>query len=107
MVDRGHGPTVLMIPSIQGRWKWMSPVVDAVTTRCHGSSSSLTGDRGNLRSIDATHGFDDYLGWVDELLYRTGIKPVSVFGIWSGGFVALRGAAHRPECVKISLQVPA
>ncbi len=107
MVDRGHGPAVLMIPGIQGRWEWMNPVVDAVAARGRVISGALTSDRGSLRNLGAAHGFDNYLGWVDELLYRTGIKPVSVFGIWYGGFVALRCTAHRPECVKISLQVPA
>lgn len=107
MVDRGHRPTVLMIPGIQGRWKWISPVVDAVTARCRESSGSLTGDRGSLRRIDATHGFDDYLECFDEFLSQTVIKPVSVFGIWHGGFVTLRYATHRPKCVEISLQVPA
>ena len=107
MVDRGHGPAVLMIPGIQGRWEWMNPVVDAVVARCRVISGSLTGDRGSLRSIDAAHGFDDCLGWVDELLDRTGIEQVSVCGISYGGFVALRYAAHRPERVKIPPQVPA
>ena len=100
MVDRGHGPAVLMIPGIQGRWEWMSPAVDALAARCRVISGSLAGDSGSLRNIDPAHGFDGYLGWADELLDRAGLERVAVCGVSYGGFVALRYAAHRPERVE-------
>ena len=100
MVDRGHGPAVLMIPGIQGRWEWMSPAVDALATRCRVISGSLAGDPGSLRRIDPDQGFDTYLGWADELLNRAGLEQAAVCGVSYGGLVALRYAAHRPERVE-------
>ena len=100
MVDRGHGPAVLMIPGIQGRWEWMSPAVDTLAARCRVISGSLAGDRGSLRRIDPADGFDSYLGWADELLDRAGLEQVSVCGVSYGGLVALHYAAYRPERVE-------
>jgi 3-oxoadipate enol-lactonase len=100
MVDRGHGPAVLMISGIQGRWKWMSQAVDALAARCLVISGSLAGDRGSLRRIDPADGFDSYLGWADELLDRAGLEQVAVRGVSYGGLVALHYAAYRPERVE-------
>ncbi len=100
MVDRGHGPAVLMIPGIQGRWEWMSPAVEALAVRCRVISGSLAGDRGTVRSIDSADGFDSFLEWADELLDRAGLEHAAVCGVSYGGLVALRYAAHRPERVE-------
>ena len=100
MVDKGYGPAVLIIPGIQGRWEWMSPAVDALAARCRVVSGSLAGDRGSLRPIDPTRGFDGYLEWADELLDRAGLTQVAVCGVSYGGLVALHYAAYRPERVE-------
>ena len=94
MIDKGSGPTVLMIPGLQGRWEWMSPAVDALATHCRVISDSLAGDRGSLRELDPAKRFHNYLDWVDEL-----VKQVTLCGV-SGGLVALHYATHRP--VRIS-----
>ena len=99
MIDKGRGPAVLMIPGIQGRWEWMSPAVDALAGRCRVVSGSLAGDRGSVRGIDPTHGFESYLEWADELLDRAELERVAVCGVSYGGLVALHYAAHRPERV--------
>ena len=96
MVDKGHGPPVLMIPGIQGRWEWMGPAVDALATRCRVISGSLAGDRGSVRGINPRRGFDSYLDWADDLLDRSGLEQVAVCGVSYGGLVALHYAAHRP-----------
>ena len=96
MVDKGHGPAVLIIPGIQGRWEWISPAVDALAARCRVISGSLAGDTGSLLSIDPTGGFESYLGWADELLDQAGLEQVAVCGVSYGGLVALHYAAHRP-----------
>ena len=97
MIDKGSGPTVLMIPGIQGRWEWMSPAVDALATHCRVISDSLAGDRGSLRELELAKGFHSYLDWVDELVDQCGMKQVALCGVSYGGLVALHYAAHRPE----------
>jgi pimeloyl-ACP methyl ester carboxylesterase len=100
MIDKGSGPTVLMIPGLQGRWEWMSPAVDALATHCRVISISLAGDRGSLRELDPAKRFHNYLDWVDELVNRCGVKQVALCAVSYGGLVALHYAAHRP--VRIS-----
>ena len=97
MIDKGSGPTVVMIPGIQGRWEWMSPAVDALATHCRVISDSLAGDRGSLRELELAKGFHSYLDWVDELVDQCGMKQVALCGVSYGGLVALHYAAHRPE----------
>ena len=100
MIDTGHGPAVLMIPGVQGRWEWMSPAVEALAARCRVVSGSLAGDRGSSRGIDPARGFENHLGWADDLLDRAGLARAAVCGVSYGGLIALHYAAHRPERVE-------
>ncbi len=78
MVDRGHGPPVVMIPGVQGRWEWMSPAVDALATQCRVVTGSLAGDRGSLHLLDPARGFASYLDWVDALLDAAGLEQAAL-----------------------------
>ena len=97
MVDIGNGPPVVVIPGIQGRWEWMAPAVEALSSRCRVITGSLPGDRGSLQELDRPQGFDIHLNWVDELLDRTGLEHAALCGVSFGGLVAVRYAAHRPS----------
>ena len=100
MVDRGHGPPVVMIPGVQGRWEWMSPAVDALATRCRVVTGSLAGDRGSLGLLDPARGFASYLDWVDALLDAAGLEQAALCGVSYGGLIAAHFAANRPQRVR-------
>ena len=100
MIDKGHGPAVVMVPGIQGRWEWMSPAVEALATRCRVVTGSLANDQGSQLAIDPLSGFESYVEWVDDLLDRAGLDDAAVCGVSYGGLVALHYAAKRPERVR-------
>jgi len=73
MVDKGSGPTVLMIPGLQGRWEWMSPAVDALATHYRVTSDSLAGNRGKLRELELAKVVSNFVAnhyQDDQLLLR-------------------------------------
>lgn len=98
MVDTGHGPPVVMIPGIQGRWEWMRPAVNALSTRCRVVTASLAGEpRGLLPA--PRHGFSSHIAWVEALLDAARLERVALCGVSYGGLVALHFAARRPSRV--------
>jgi pimeloyl-ACP methyl ester carboxylesterase len=99
MFDHGHGPPLIVIPGVQGRWEWMQPALVALQTRCRTIAYTLRGDEGSERSFDPSLGFDNYLQQLDEVFEKTGIERAAVCGVSYGGFIALRYAATRPERV--------
>jgi len=56
MIDKGHGPAVLMIHGIQGRWEWMSPAVDALATHAE------IADTGHIGLVTKPERFSDIVG---------------------------------------------
>ena len=94
MIDVGHGPPLILLPGIQGRWEWMGPAVDALSERCRVITDSLPGDMLTHRSP-----FDAYLTFVDTLMDRAGLEQAAICGVSYGGFVALHYAARRPDRV--------
>ncbi len=99
MFDRGSGPSIVVIPGVQGRWEWMRPALDALSARCRTVSYSLCGDSGSGRRIDPVLGFENYLRQLDAVLDQAGLERTALCGVSYGGLVALRYAATRPERV--------
>ena len=100
MVDTGSGPPLVLIPGIQGRWEWLWPAVRALQQHFRVITFSLAGDRGSGRRFDPTHGFDNYLNQIDEVLKKARLTDATVCGVSFGGLVALYWAARRPECTQ-------
>ena len=93
MIDLGRGAPILIVPGIQGRWEWMRPAVDALSTTHRVLTFSLTEAPGQA---------DCFSGWIrliDEMLDGREIGPVTLVGVSFGALVALRYAAHRPDRV--------
>ena len=100
MFDRGSGPSIVVIPGVQGRWEWMRPTLDALARRCRTISYSLCGDFGSGRTIDQAVGFENYLRQLDAVLDAAGLRESALCGVSYGGLVALRYAATRPLRVR-------
>ena len=64
MIDIGHGPPLILVPGLQGRWEWMRPCVRALARHFRVISFTLAGDWGSgLR-------FDPRLGFVNRTATR-------------------------------------
>jgi pimeloyl-ACP methyl ester carboxylesterase len=98
--DKGHGPAVVVIPGLQGRWEWMEPALRKLSERCRVISYSLSGDFGSGHQLNGSTSFDDYVRQLDDVLSRAGVHSTTVCGISFGGFVALRYAAQRRSRVE-------
>ena len=87
IVDKGRGSPIVVVPSLQGRWEYLAPAIDALA-RSH---------RVITFSLKAAHSLDALVGQVDAALDDRGLDRATILGISFGGRVALRFAARRPE----------
>lgn len=99
MTVTGQGPTLLLIPGIQGRWEWTRPTVQVLARRHRVVAYSLSGERETVPPL-APRGFDDLVRQALNALNRVTSGPVVVCGVSYGGLIALRLAARHPERVR-------
>ena len=99
MLVTGHGPTVLLVPGIQGRWEWAAPAVRSLSTRLQVVAYSLSGERGAVPPL-APRTFADHLRQARNALNRVTTGPVVVCGVSYGALIALRLAARHPDRVR-------
>ena len=85
--DRGQGVPIVVVPSLQGRWEYLTPAIDALARRHQVITSSLR---------RATT-LDELVEHVETLLDERGLDRATILGISFGGRVALRFAATRPR----------
>ena len=79
--------TLLLIPGIQGHWKYMQPTVAALSQHFQVLTFSLGG----------ANSLDDYVEQATRTLDQNGIDRAVVVGVSFGGLIALRFAAMHPE----------
>lgn len=94
MIDKGHGPLVILIPGIQGRWEWMTPTIDALAVSHRVMSFSLG---------EMPDGGDWFAAWnrtIDSLIDRANERRAVIIGVSFGGVIAARYAACRPDRVR-------
>ncbi len=99
MVIAGHGPTLLLIPGVQGRWEWAAPAVQALSRGLRVVSYSLSGERNAVPPL-VPRSFDDLVRQALNALNRASSGPAVVCGMSYGGLIALRLAARWPERVR-------
>ena len=99
MVIAGHGPTLLMIPGVQGRWEWTAPTVQALSRRLCVVSYSLCGERNAVPPL-VPRSFDDLVRQALNALNRATAGPAVVCGVSYGGLIALRLAARHPDRIR-------
>ena len=95
----GHGPTVLLIPGIQGRWEWVRPAIRALSKRLRVVTYSLSGERDVVPPV-SPGSFDDLVRQALNALNRVTAGSVVVLGVSYGGLIALRLAARHPDRVR-------
>ena len=99
MTVTGQGPTLLLIPGIQGRWEWTWPTVQALAQAHRVVAYSLSGERNTVPPL-AARSFDDLVRQALNALNRVTSGPVVVCGVSYGGLIALRLAARHPQRVR-------
>lgn len=99
MIVTGHGPTLLLIPGIQGRWEWARPTVQELAHRHRVVSYSLSGEREDVPPL-VPRTFDDLVRQALNALNRVTPGPAVVCGVSYGGLVAVRLAARHPERIR-------
>ena len=99
MFDKGTGPSIVVVPGIQGRWEWMRPALQALSRRYRTISYSLCGDIGSGQRMDPALGFDSFVRQLDSVLERARLDSTVLCGVSYGGVIAARYAAVRPERV--------
>jgi pimeloyl-ACP methyl ester carboxylesterase len=85
IVDRGSGPPLVLIPGLQGRWEYMRPAVEALST--------------SFRVLTFSLGSEDLNGYarqVAALMTAARIERATICGVSFGGLIALRFAAQNP-----------
>lgn len=95
IVDRGHGPPLVLVPSLHGRWEYLRPAVDALAESFRVVSFALVGEPG--AGIRPPRGLDDFADQIERTLDDRGIGTAAICGVSFGGLAALRFVARRPE----------
>jgi 3-oxoadipate enol-lactonase len=100
MRDVGSGPTLLLIPGIQGRWEWMQPSIDALAREFRVITASLPGEPGVNMPFDKGASFDSFVAYIDGVLDAANVPDAVMCGVSFGGLIALRYAARRSSRVR-------
>jgi pimeloyl-ACP methyl ester carboxylesterase len=87
IVEKGRGSPIVVVPSIQGRWEYLAPAIDALAQSHRVITFSYRADR----DVDAL------TEQVEAALDDRGLERAAILGVSFGGRVALRFAARRPE----------
>jgi len=95
IVDKGQGSPIVVVPSVQGRWEYLTPAIDALA-RSH---------RVITFSYRPAPGLDALTEQVEAALDDRGVERATILGISFGGRVALRFAARRPERTRALVMV--
>ncbi len=98
MIVAGHGPPLLLIPGIQGRWEWTRPTVAALAAHYRVAAYSLAGDPEDVPPFEATC-LDDLARQALNVMTRAGMRRAVVCGVSYGGLIAARLAARHPDRV--------
>lgn len=97
MVDVGHGPPLVLVPGIHGRWEYLRPAIEALARSFRVLTFPLRGERASGQRIDPSLGLDNDAGRIGRALDDRGIRRAVICGISYGGLPAIRFAAEHPE----------
>jgi len=94
----GHGPPLLVVPGLQGRWQWMRPGIRALGAHFRVATYSLAGDAEDVLPLTATS-FDDLVRQARNVLARADMARAAICGVSYGALIATRLAARYPDLV--------
>jgi pimeloyl-ACP methyl ester carboxylesterase len=97
IVEQGEGPALVLIPGIQGRWEYVRPAVDALSSAFHVLTFPLCDEPSADFAFDSSRGFGCYVEQVRAALDHCRVERAIVCGISFGGLVALRFAAAHAD----------
>jgi len=96
IIERGDGPPLVLIPGLQGRWEYVGPAIDALSTYFRVLTFPLCDEPSARLSCDPSRGFDRYGDQVRAVLDERRIARSAICGISFGGLIAARFAATDP-----------
>lgn len=99
MFDQGKGPPLVLIQPLQGRWEWLRPSLEALSTYTRVISYSLCGDIGSGARMKPSDGFEVYIRQLEQVMEKASVTRAALCGVSFGGVVAAHYAALRPERV--------
>jgi pimeloyl-ACP methyl ester carboxylesterase len=112
IIDRGSGPPLVLIPGLQGRWEYLRPAVDALSTCFRVLTFSLDGTV-RLPAPSPVEGKPDtsgepglnaYAEAAAALMSAARVERATICGVSFGGLIAVRFAAMYPaHCDRLIL----
>jgi len=99
IVDVGSGPTIVLVPGVQGRWEWMKPAVDALARRFRVITFSLADETSAAASFEPSRGFDSYVEQIHEAMDQAKVATAVICGVSYGSLIAGAFAARHPDRV--------
>ena len=97
VIDVGHGPPLVLVPGIQGRWEYLGPAIDCLARSFRVLTFPLCGERGSEVGFDPALGFDNDARRILAILDGRGIDRAAICGVSFGGLPAIRFAAAHPD----------
>ncbi|MBL8989265.1 MAG: alpha/beta fold hydrolase, partial [Gemmatimonadetes bacterium] len=98
-IDRGTGPTVILIHGLGGRGADWTPQIDHLASRFRVVAPDLRG-HGQSPKPAGPYAMRDLAADVAALIRRVGGGPVHVVGLSLGGMVAFQLAVDDPALVR-------
>src|SRR5471030_911708 len=99
IVDKGSGAPLVLIPGIQGRWEYLGPAIDALSTSFRVITFPLRGEPQSGGAYAPARGLDNYADQIVDVLDTLKIDRAIVCGISFGGLIAIHVAACRAHRV--------
>ena len=97
IVDRGRGVPIVLIPGIQGRWEWMRPAVEVLSTHCRVITFSLADEPTSGAQFDESAGIWSYVRQVNDVMDAAGVRAAAICGVSFGGLIASSFAARHAD----------
>jgi pimeloyl-ACP methyl ester carboxylesterase len=95
IIEHGRGDALVLVPGIQGRWEYMRPAIDALSTSFRVLTFPLCGEPDSECALDPSKGLDNYSEQILKALDAKAIERATICGVSFGGLAALRfGAGH-------------
>lgn len=96
VIDRGQGAPLVLVPSLQGRWEYLRPAVDALAASRRVITFSLCDEPSSHSRWNPDAGLNSYADQIADALDNRGVAAAAICGFSFGGRVALRFAAREP-----------
>jgi pimeloyl-ACP methyl ester carboxylesterase len=97
IIEQGSGPPLVLIPGLQGRWEYIRPAVDALSSAFRVITFPLCDEPSSDLEFDEGRGLGCYVEQVRAALDHCRIDRAIVCGISFGGLIALGFAAAHAD----------